>query len=145
MKCFFADGVEVIQDVSLEESEVLADLQVWQRVAAIGPDVFIDPRDGDPEEGGDILDSEQFFLDFLHWVTPFRGGPVEGPLDLAFVEAVPVDRKELVTVGVGVVSPDFENLRDKAMPGPAFQLNDDVEGIPDIRLDGSVGQVNSAL
>jgi hypothetical protein len=71
MKSFFADGVQVIQDVRLEKSKVLAHLQVWQRVAGIRSDVFIDPRNGDPEEGGDLLDSEQFFLDFLHWVTPF--------------------------------------------------------------------------
>lgn len=71
MKSFFADCLEVIQDVRLEESKVFAHLQVWQRMATIRADVLIDPRNGDSEKCGYILDGKQFFLDFLHWVTPF--------------------------------------------------------------------------
>ena len=61
---------------------------------------------------------------------------------------VPLDRVYRVKVkevGVGIVMMDFKNLRDETPPGPSFHMDNKVEGIADIGLDGPVGKLDTAL
>ncbi len=47
-----------------------------------------------------------------------------------------VDSAEIEEIGIRVVAVDFEDFRDEAAAWPALYLNDDIQGIADIRLDG---------
>ena len=56
-----------------------------------------------------------------------------------------VDHAEVVFVEIGIVAIDFDHLGNKAPAWSPFELHDDAKRISGIGLDGSVGQVNSAL
>jgi hypothetical protein len=55
------------------------------------------------------------------------------------------NRREVVTVGFWAVAANFDDLGDESRPWPALQLNEDVQRVSDIALDGSVWQFDSAL
>lgn len=48
-------------------------------------------------------------------------------------------------IGFGVVATNVENFRHEALPWPALQLDEDVQGIGDIALGRATGQFDSAL
>src|SRR5580698_8385096 len=52
---------------------------------------------------------------------------------------------EFEFVGVGVISMDFKNLRNKTPAGPPFELHYNVERIADIALDRPIREFNSTL
>ena len=54
-------------------------------------------------------------------------------------------RAEFVFVGVGVISMDFEHLRNETPTGPPFELHDNVKRIADIALDGPIREFNPTL
>ena len=56
-----------------------------------------------------------------------------------------IDDAEVVLVQIGIVAIDFDHLGNKAPAWSPFELHDDAKRISGIGLDGSVGQVNSAL
>jgi len=56
-----------------------------------------------------------------------------------------VNYAEVVLVQVGIVAFDFDYLRNKPSAWSPFKLHDDVERIPDVGLNSTIGQVNSAL
>ena len=56
-----------------------------------------------------------------------------------------VDYAKVVLVQIGIVAIDFDHLRNKAPPWSPFELHDHVQRIPDVGLNSTIGQVNSAL
>ena len=56
-----------------------------------------------------------------------------------------IDGVEFVLVAFGIESPDFENLRNVSSSWAAFELDYDVERVADVRLDGAIGQFDTAL
>jgi len=52
---------------------------------------------------------------------------------------------ELKLIRVGVVFIDLNNLRNKAASRTAFELDDDVERVADVGLDGTIRQFDAAL
>ena len=56
-----------------------------------------------------------------------------------------IDAAEIEEVRVGVVTVDFEDFGNESPSGPSFDVDDDVERITDVRLDGAVGQFHAAL
>ena len=56
-----------------------------------------------------------------------------------------VDYAKVVLVQIGIIPIDFDHLRNKAPAWSPFKLHNHVQRIPDIGLDRSIGQVNSAL
>src|SRR5258708_26257831 len=56
-----------------------------------------------------------------------------------------VDRAVIEEVGVRVVAVDFEHFRDEATPGPALDLNDDMERVSDIAFNVAVLELDTAL
>src|ERR1700680_1592103 len=54
-------------------------------------------------------------------------------------------RAEFIFVGVGVISMDFEHLRNETPAGPPFELHYNVERIADIALDGPIREFDPAL
>ena len=56
-----------------------------------------------------------------------------------------VDYAKVVLVQIGIVAIDFDHLGNKAPAWSPFELHDNIHRIPDVGLDRSIGQVNSAL
>src|SRR5713226_6651401 len=56
-----------------------------------------------------------------------------------------VDGAKVEQVGVGIVAVDFEDFGNEPSARPAFDLDDDVQRIPDVRLDGAVRKFHAAL
>src|ERR1700681_2395581 len=56
-----------------------------------------------------------------------------------------VYRAEFVFIGVGVISMDFEHLRNETPTGSSFELHYNVERIADIALDRPIREFNPAL
>jgi hypothetical protein len=56
-----------------------------------------------------------------------------------------IDRAVVEQGGIRVVAVHFEDFGNKAAAGPALNLDDDVEGIADVCLDGGVRELYSAL
>src|SRR5690348_5545652 len=56
-----------------------------------------------------------------------------------------VDGAEIKKVGVRIVAVDFEDFGDESPARSAFDVNDDVEGVGDVRLDRAVWQFHAAL
>ena len=56
-----------------------------------------------------------------------------------------VDYGEIVLVQIGIVAIDFDHFRNKAPAWSPFELDDHVQRVPDVGLNSSIGQVNSAL
>ena len=56
-----------------------------------------------------------------------------------------VDGIEFVLVAFGIESLNFEDLRNVSSSWPAFELNDDVERVADVGLDGAIRQFDAAL
>src|ERR1700719_1099007 len=52
---------------------------------------------------------------------------------------------EFEFVGVGVISMDFEHLRNETPAGPPFELHYNVERIADIALDRPIREFDSTL
>ena len=46
---------------------------------------------------------------------------------------------------VGIMAVNLQNFGDKTVSWSAFELDNDVEGIADVGLDGAVRQFNSTL
>ncbi len=55
------------------------------------------------------------------------------------------DGRKIVAVQVGVVTANLQDLRNESSSWPAFELNDDVERIADVGLDGAIRQFDAAL
>ena len=56
-----------------------------------------------------------------------------------------VDRAIVEEVGVRVVAVDFEDFGDEAAARAALDVNDDIERVADVGLDGAVRKLNAAL
>jgi hypothetical protein len=55
------------------------------------------------------------------------------------------DGREIVAVQVGVVTANLQDFRNESSSWPAFELDDDVERVPDVCLDSAIRQFNTAL
>jgi len=49
----------------------------------------------------------------------------------------PVDRAVIEEIGIGIIAVDFEDFRNVAASRPPLDLNDDMERVGDVALDGS--------
>jgi hypothetical protein len=56
-----------------------------------------------------------------------------------------VDGTEVEKVRVGVVAVDFEDFGNESPTRPSLDMDDDVEGIGDVRFDRTVRKLNPAL
>ena len=56
-----------------------------------------------------------------------------------------VDYAEVVLVQIGIVAIDFDHLGNKAPAWSPFELHNYVQRIPDVVLNSTIRQVNSAL
>lgn len=52
---------------------------------------------------------------------------------------------KVVTVQFRIVCADFNNFGDESSPRSAFDLDDDVKRICDVRLDGAIRHFDTAL
>ena len=52
---------------------------------------------------------------------------------------------EVVAVRLLVVTKNLKHFRNKARSWPALDLDDDVERVRDVRLDGPIGHLNTTL
>ena len=53
------------------------------------------------------------------------------------------DRSEFVVIGFWSVSVDPKDFGDEALSGPAFDLDDEIERVGNIALDGPIGQIHA--
>jgi hypothetical protein len=56
-----------------------------------------------------------------------------------------IDGGEIEKVCVGIVAVDFKDFGNESSPGPALDLNDNVQRIADVGLDGAVRELDAAL
>jgi hypothetical protein len=56
-----------------------------------------------------------------------------------------VNLAEVIGVGCGVVTGNFDDFGNKPASWSAFELEDDVERIADIALDGAIRKLDAAL
>ena len=56
-----------------------------------------------------------------------------------------VDRTEVEQVGVGIVAVDLKHFGDETASGAALDLDNNIQRISDIGLDGAVWQLDAAL
>jgi hypothetical protein len=56
-----------------------------------------------------------------------------------------IDGTEVEEIGVWIVAIDLKDFGDEPAAGPAFDVDDSVEGISDIRFDRTVGEFHPAL
>jgi hypothetical protein len=55
------------------------------------------------------------------------------------------DRDELVLIRVRIVAMDLEDLTDEALSLKTVDVNEKIERVSDVRLDGSMGKLDTAL
>ena len=55
------------------------------------------------------------------------------------------DRDELVFIRVRMVAMDLEDLADETLSLKTVDVNEKIEGVGDVRLDGSMGKLDAAL
>ena len=71
------------------------------------------------------------------------------PLEMGFVLTIQclgrVNSAEVIGVGCRVVAGNFDDFGDKPASRSAFELEDDVERIADVALDGAIGEFDTAL
>src|SRR5712664_1968728 len=56
-----------------------------------------------------------------------------------------VDGAKVEQVGVGIVAVDFEDFGNESSPRPAFDLDNDVQRVPDVGLNSAVRKFHAAL
>ena len=56
-----------------------------------------------------------------------------------------IDRAEVEQIGVGIVTVDLQHFGDETASRATVDLHDHVQRIPDICLDGAIGQFDTAL
>src|ERR1700757_579260 len=56
-----------------------------------------------------------------------------------------INRAEVEEVGIRIVAVDFEHFGDEASAGPELYLNDHVQRIADVGLDGKVRKLDAGL
>ena len=71
------------------------------------------------------------------------------PLGMDFVLTVQylgrVNLAEVIGVGCGVVAGNFDDFGNESFSWPAFELNDDVERVADVVLDGAIRELDATL
>ena len=55
------------------------------------------------------------------------------------------NRFEVETVEVGVISRNLGDFGDEALTGPAFQMNENVQGVGDVVLDCPIGKFHTTF